>query len=91
MLTLSDVQNRRTAAADIGLSDRMAALASLARPEGPEPAPSVRGKRRKNAAARASKDQTVFRSAYLIPIAMECGPTRCSTRVAEKPASRIQA
>ena len=30
-------------------------------------------------------------AAYLIPIAMECGPTRCSTRVAEKPASRIQA
>jgi hypothetical protein len=40
---------------------------------------------------RASKDQTVLRSAYLIPIAMECGPTRCSTRVAEKPVSRIQA
>jgi hypothetical protein len=28
---------------------------------------------------------------YLMPIAMECGPTKCSTRVAEKPASRIQA
>jgi hypothetical protein len=40
-------------------------------------------------AARAL--QAVLQSAYLIPIAMECGPTRCSTRVAEKPASRIQA
>ena len=40
---------------------------------------------------RTSKDQTVLRCDYLIPIAIECGPTRCSTRVAEKPASRIQA
>jgi hypothetical protein len=40
---------------------------------------------------RPSREQTVSRSAYLIPIAMECGPTRCSTRVAEKPVSRIQA
>jgi len=40
--------------------------------------------------AARQKEQTVCPSAYLIPIAIEWAPTRGSTRVAEKPASRIQ-